>query len=41
MPKVSLSLMDSPGNAENVVEVAEEDSAEVRMKCNVTWSQVE
>ena len=34
MPKVSLSLMASLGNAERTV-VAEEDEAEVRMKCEV------
>ena len=33
MPKVSLSLLDEP-NAETV-EVAEEDAAEVRMRCAV------
>ena len=34
VPLVSLSLVDSPGNAETV-EVAEADGAEVRMKCEV------
>ena len=34
VPLVSLSLIDSPGNAETV-EVSEADGAEVRMRCEV------